>query len=447
MALVGDGPARGIANGLLEAGPGGADEGRHVAVGVAVLVQELVGEADLVEGEDAGQAGIDLAGGDEVVDGLRLLAVGEVGALQALLARPEVAQVDVAVVAAVAGADDDHAARVADEDGGREGVLAGVLKHNAGVAAFAQGVPDRLAEGAAAEQGRCRRLFVLPVGQAAPVVELRPVDEAAGAKPQAVGTALGVGDDGDGYAAERLGDLDAHRAEAAGAAPDEDDVVGLDGVGRPRGEHAVSRGGDEGVGGGGLPGEVGRLGQALLRLDARELGKGAPVGVEAPDVEAAAQGRVAAGLDEGVALVPDAAVEDDLVADIYAADVLTDGVDDAGGAAAADVEAGLVAGVARLPGGADGVDGDAERRPDVVEVDAGGHDTDEDVAGAEAGQGHDLVGEGVDRLPRGGLADDLGGDALGHDAQGRHLADVVDLGRRRHPLRRIADALAAVHVA
>src|SRR3990172_5660616 len=108
MALVGDRPASGIANGLPEAGVGGADEGRHVAVGVAVLVQELVGEADLVEGEDARQAGVDLAGGDEVVDGLRLLAVGEVGALKALLARPEVAQVDVAVVAAVAGAEDDQ---------------------------------------------------------------------------------------------------------------------------------------------------------------------------------------------------------------------------------------------------------------------------------------------------------------------------------------------------
>ncbi len=52
---------------------------------------------DLVEREDLRQAGVDLAGEHEVVQPLRLLVVGEVRALEALLAHPEVAQVDVAL--------------------------------------------------------------------------------------------------------------------------------------------------------------------------------------------------------------------------------------------------------------------------------------------------------------------------------------------------------------
>src|SRR5439155_2805153 len=86
------------------------DEGGHVALGVPALVHELVRRADLVEREYAGEAWVDLAIDDEIVEAVRLLIVGEVRALQPLLAHPEVAQVDDGVVARGAGADDDHAA-------------------------------------------------------------------------------------------------------------------------------------------------------------------------------------------------------------------------------------------------------------------------------------------------------------------------------------------------
>src|SRR5882724_13686681 len=54
-----------------------ADEARHVPRRVAVLVHELVRARDIVEAERLAEAGIDLAGEDEVVQPLRLLVVRE----------------------------------------------------------------------------------------------------------------------------------------------------------------------------------------------------------------------------------------------------------------------------------------------------------------------------------------------------------------------------------
>src|SRR5207249_12119121 len=65
----------------------------HVPVRVAVLVHELVHVRDLLEGEGLGEARVDLTGRDQVVQRLRLFVVGEVRALEALLAHPAVAEV------------------------------------------------------------------------------------------------------------------------------------------------------------------------------------------------------------------------------------------------------------------------------------------------------------------------------------------------------------------
>src|SRR5439155_818732 len=75
-----------------------------------------------------------------------LRGVGEVAPLEPLLAHPEVAQVQRGVVAGGAGADDDHAARRADEYGGRQRRLARVLEDDPRTYALAQRVPERLAE-------------------------------------------------------------------------------------------------------------------------------------------------------------------------------------------------------------------------------------------------------------------------------------------------------------
>src|SRR4051794_4644348 len=103
-------------------------------------MHELVRQASVVEGERLREARVDLAFDDHVVGGLALLVVGEMGALEALLLGPEVAQVDVAVVAGGTGADDDHAAGLAGENRSWDRVLAGVLEDDARAAALAQRV-------------------------------------------------------------------------------------------------------------------------------------------------------------------------------------------------------------------------------------------------------------------------------------------------------------------
>src|SRR6266446_90642 len=55
-----------------------ADEARHVSRRVAVLVHHLVRVRDLVERERLAEAGIDLAGDDEIVQAVRLRVVREV---------------------------------------------------------------------------------------------------------------------------------------------------------------------------------------------------------------------------------------------------------------------------------------------------------------------------------------------------------------------------------
>ena len=82
----------------------------------------------------------------------------------------------------------------------------------------------------------------------------------------------------------------------------------------------------------------GGLRHALVRLHLRELREAAPVGLVAPDAGTRGEHRIVARHHLRVVGVPQAAVDDDLVADLDVRDVLADGVDDAGGVAAADVE-------------------------------------------------------------------------------------------------------------
>jgi hypothetical protein len=153
---------------------------------MAVLVHQLVALARLVEREHPPEARVDLPFDDKLVERVGLVIVGEVGALEALLAHPEVPQVDIRVVAGGAGADDHHAARIAHELARRDGVLPGVFEHDARALALAEDVPDRLAERAGAARELAHRLVVGPVRKPAPVVEVLAVDAADGAEAHAV---------------------------------------------------------------------------------------------------------------------------------------------------------------------------------------------------------------------------------------------------------------------
>src|SRR5213593_5031188 len=147
------------------------DQHRHVAVGVLVLAHQLVTLGNVVVRIGVAEARVDLALGDEPGDVRGLDVVGEMAALEALLAHPVIAQVHGRGVAGGAGADDDHPAGRADEDGRRQGRLARVLEDDLRADPLAQAVPDRLAERARALRPLAVGLRVLRAGHRTPVRE------------------------------------------------------------------------------------------------------------------------------------------------------------------------------------------------------------------------------------------------------------------------------------
>src|SRR5437899_1135321 len=103
-------------------------------------------ERDLLEREGLTEAGVDLAVEHHLVEGVGVLVVREVRALETLLTHPEVAQIHGGVETTGAGANHHHAARVADENRRRYGVLARVIEDDARCAPLAEDIPDLAAE-------------------------------------------------------------------------------------------------------------------------------------------------------------------------------------------------------------------------------------------------------------------------------------------------------------
>src|ERR671936_389698 len=99
---------------------------------VLVRVHELVGLRDLVEGHGTPEHRPDEALLDERVGLVALPRVGEVRAEDLLLAHPQVAHVEVEVVARRGAADDDLAERLDGQHRRREGRLADVLEDDVG---------------------------------------------------------------------------------------------------------------------------------------------------------------------------------------------------------------------------------------------------------------------------------------------------------------------------
>ena len=119
-----------------------------------------------------------------------------------------------------------------------------------------------------------------------------------------------------------------------------------------------------------------------------------------------------------------AAMDDHLVADLDVGDVLADGVDDARGVAAADVEVFLLTGlVARL----DDVDRDAEGGPDIVVVDPGGHDVDQGFVVGDLGNRDHLLLEADHGFAEPFRTDQPGVHVCRDDAERRRLAHRVEI--------------------
>ena len=156
-------------------------------------------------------------------------------------------------------------------------------------------------------------------------LELVAVDEALGAELLDQRALLVAGDDADALGARGGAQLRGEDAQAAGGAPDEHLLAGLQ-LGTVE-QHAVGGEVREPVGGGLLPAEVLGLGQQLLGLDLGELGEGAPARLVAPDLLRGRGQRVEA-VDLGVLVGGLVAVDDDLVARRPARDARADLPDD-----------------------------------------------------------------------------------------------------------------------
>ena len=293
-----------------------------------------------------------------------------------------------------------------------------MLEHDPGAPLLAQHGPEHLAEGLRPFEPLRVPLRIGPVRREAPVRELLAVDHAHRPQLQAELRLVLGGDHGHGAATHLPHDLDGHGTQSPGPAPDQYGVSLLDHVRGPAHEHPVGSGPDQRGRGRLLPRQVRCLGQALVRLDLRELGEGAPVRLVAPDPVRVREPRVAARGHEGIVGVPLPAVDHDVVPHPHVGDAVADGPHRARGVAPADVE---VVGLPEPGVDLGHVDRDALRRPHVVVVDARGHHQDQGLARAGSRRVDRLDPEG---LP--GLAEPLRADHLGV-----HLRR--DLSDRRDP--------------
>src|SRR3954471_2451328 len=102
---------------------------------VLVLVHELVCLGHLIEAECPPEYGTDLPRHDQLVRAVAFPGVGEVRADDALLAHPQVADVEIERVARGRAADHDRPERLHDQHRRRECRAADVLEHDVGRAA------------------------------------------------------------------------------------------------------------------------------------------------------------------------------------------------------------------------------------------------------------------------------------------------------------------------
>ena len=219
-------------------------------------------------------------------------------------------------------------------------------------------------------------------------------------------------------------ELDRHRTEAAGAAPDEYHIALAHRVRRPPEQHPVGRGAHQRRRGCLLPGQVLRLWHALVRLHLRELRERTPGRLITPDPERRVEHRVIARHHLRRIDVPRPAVDNDLVADLDALYCRPGLPHDPGSVRPADV---VVPGLAGLLPRPDDVHRRAKASPDVVVVHPGRHHVDEHFVRPDFRRFDHLGLECLDRLPEPRLADHLGMHPRGHVPQRRRFADGVQV--------------------
>mmetsp|Transcript_1160 Transcript_1160/g.2318 ORF Transcript_1160/g.2318 Transcript_1160/m.2318 type:complete len:399 (-) Transcript_1160:15-1211(-) len=380
-----------------------------------------MGAGQFLPRKNLGHAGVQPLLAHQLVGGGRLLEVGKVAALKALLMHPHVAHVEGAVEARGAGADHHHAALFADQRGHGEGRLAGVLEDHVDIVALARDVPDRLAElaGFLEPIGIFRRV---DLGQLPPAVEFLAVDHTLGAKPHDEFTLVLVRDHTDRIGTGRVDQLDRIGAEAAGGTPDQHVLTGLEVMGFMAEQHPVSGRKRQRITGALFPGEVFGARHQLLRLHIGELRKRAVRRLVAPDPLRGGEHRVAAVAFLIIAVVL-VAVDHHLVANLPALDLIAHGPDDPRGVGARDVVGRAMA--------VEGADRLSEPGPDTVVIHARRHHQHQHLVTIEHRRIHDLDLEGLIRLAMALAADGPGVHLGRHIAHRGHLAHLVEVFHRR----------------
>src|SRR2546428_5562704 len=396
-----------------------------------VLEHELVALRNVVEGVGVAETRIHLAFADELRDVGGLRVVGEMAALEALLAHPVIAEVHRRSVAGGAGADDDHAAGRADENRRRQRRFTWMLEDDPRADSLAEAVPGGLAECPRAFRPFAVGLRALGAGHHAPVGDRAAVDAGPRAVLLAEFAFRIVGDARHRAPADRARDLERHAAETASGSPHEDDVAGLDHVWRPAHEHPVGRRGAEQKAARFLPGQALRLCNALMGLAAGELAEASVVGLVAPDARALGEHRVLARAHPGVVGAPPATVHDHFITDPDAFHVPPDGPDDSRAVAAAGVK---VLGLARPLALGDHVERRPQGRPDVVVVDARGPDVDQHLVRTERRRRDDLVPPGIARLTEAVLSNEVRVHPRRDLAEWRSLSELAKVGHALNPL-------------
>src|SRR3954452_823430 len=348
-----------------------------------------------LERESPPEHGADHAVLDQPVRAHALVCIREVRADDLLLAHPEVAHVEVEVVARRAGADDHLAERLDGEHGGGEGGHAYVLEDDVGL--LAENLLHALRELARLTEA-CLLLVLRLAALAHHPRELVAVDVVDGSELLDQLTLLVARDDANAIDSGGLAELHGEHAEPARRAPDERGLAGLPAAARD--EHAVGGEVAEAIRGGLLPAQVLPLGEQLLGLTPRELVERPPGRLVAPDLLRRRGERIEA-VDLGILVRGLVAVDDDLVTGLPARHAGADLPDDAGGVGAADVVA-----VLRVVAVAEDRHRLAERGPDVVVVHARGHHPHDHLERARLRNLDLLELEGVRRLTLALLADD-----------------------------------------
>ncbi len=292
-----------------------------------------------------------------------------------------------------------------------------MLKHHVDIVAFAGNFPDGRAK--LTRFFEPRRIFgSIHCWHLPPAVEILAVQHALGTQPHNEITLALIRDHPDGIGARSVDQLDCVRAKTTRGTPDQDVLTRLQIMRLVAKQHPVGGRQCERVAGGLFPGQVLGARHQLLGLHIGELGKGPIRCLIAPDPLAGRIHRVAtvAFLVVAVILV---AVNDNLIADFPALDLVTNRPNDTRGIGPSDVVGRFmpVKRRDRLP----------QRGPNAIVVNASGHHQNQNIVAVQLRDVDHFLQHCAVRLTMALFANGPCVHFLGNIAHRGHFTDLIQV--------------------